>query len=244
MYMDETEIMLIMVFVVLGLYLIIMGVGIASYIMNSLSLYTIANRRQIKNPWLAWIPIAALWIQGSIADDYDEQNGIKRKWRVVLLTLSVISTIGVIIVYVAMVLWMLVMAAEYSYSYIEPDVPEIVGFIVMLYGALILVILVASALQICKAITLYKIYESTVPEKSLKYMLVGLLVPLAESICLMKCRKQGYSKELVYPGGMPEMMQEINVPTYMPEPEPILEDEKGYVIENEDEIVKEDEPQS
>ena len=46
-------------------------------------------------------------------------------------------------------------------------------------------------------------------------MLLSILVPLAEAICLIRCRNQEYSKELVYAGVMPEMMQEINVATYL-----------------------------
>ena len=80
--MAFTSMMLAVVAVVL---LICSMVGIASYVMTSLSVYTIAKRREINNPWLAWIPVANYWIVGSIADDYDEKNGIKRKWRLHLL---------------------------------------------------------------------------------------------------------------------------------------------------------------
>ncbi|MBQ8558733.1 MAG: hypothetical protein IJ439_01970 [Tyzzerella sp.] len=236
MYMDETKIMMIVAFVVLGLYLLIIGLGIASYIMKSLSLYTIANRRQVKNPWMAWVPVANYWLKGSVVDDYDEQNGMKRKWRVVLLVLSLLSTVGLIVVYIAMFLWIFSMTAQYSYSYLGPEVTEMIGGLIVVYAALIVVALVAAALQTCNAICLYKIFESTVPEKSLKYMLLSILVPLAEAICLLKCRHQGYSKELVYPGEMPEMMQEINVPTYMPETKV-----EEVSVEKD---VEEDEPQS
>ena len=239
--MAETEIMMIVAFVVLGLYLIVLGLGVASYIMNSLSLYTIANRRLIKNSWLSWIPIANSWIQGSIADDYDERNGIKRKWRIVLLTLSLISHVGIIIAHVVLILSLGVMAV--GTSYIEPELIEILKPFLAFYGILFLVVLVAGALQMCKTICLYKIFESTVPKKSLKYMLLSLLVPLAESICLMKCRKQGYSKEVVYSEVMPEVMQEINVPTYMPEKEPTMETEAVSLEEVVEETSGEDEAQ-
>jgi len=70
------------------LYLAMLAGAILSYVLSSLSVYTIAKRRMISNPWLAWIPLANYWTIGAIADDYDSRMGIKRKWRVLLLTLS------------------------------------------------------------------------------------------------------------------------------------------------------------
>ena len=47
----------------LGLLSFLMGlVGIAFYVIFSLGLYTMAVNRGIANPWLAWVPIADLYI--------------------------------------------------------------------------------------------------------------------------------------------------------------------------------------
>lgn len=37
-------------------------IGLAAYVLFSLGLYTMAQRRGIANPWLAWVPIADLYI--------------------------------------------------------------------------------------------------------------------------------------------------------------------------------------
>ena len=42
--------------------LIFSVIGIAAYVLVSLALYTMAQRRGIANPWLAWVPIADLYI--------------------------------------------------------------------------------------------------------------------------------------------------------------------------------------
>ena len=42
----------------------------ACYILLSLGLYTLAKRRYIDRPWLAWLPIGNLWILGCLADQY------------------------------------------------------------------------------------------------------------------------------------------------------------------------------
>lgn len=49
----------------------ILGVllGIAVYVLTALGLYTIAKNRGMENPWLAWIPIAQLYIIGDIVKE-------------------------------------------------------------------------------------------------------------------------------------------------------------------------------
>ena len=44
--------------------------GIAAYVLTALALYTIAKRRGLNHPWLAWIPVASAWILGSLSDQY------------------------------------------------------------------------------------------------------------------------------------------------------------------------------
>ncbi len=180
----------IAVLVMILVYLIIMGLGIATYIINSLAIYRLADRRQIPNPWMAWLPFASDWIIGSIVDQYDEKNGIKRKWRVLLLTLSLISIIGIIVVCVGMIVGMLVMAIQETNM--EPEVGPTLAFIGVLYIVLLIFAMLASAKGFCQAICIYKIYESTVPEKAVKYLLLYLLVPLAGPLCLLKCQDKGY----------------------------------------------------
>lgn len=61
-----------------GLVLTILGVmllyAIVLYVFQSVSLYTIASRRGIRYPGLAWVPIGSAWILGSISDQYHYAN--------------------------------------------------------------------------------------------------------------------------------------------------------------------------
>ena len=191
---DEEEILIVMVGILLVAYLFLIIFGIASYIMNAVALQKIASKRLIQNAWLAWIPIASSWVIGSIADEYDEKNGMKRKWRVVLLVLSLISMIGIFAGYIGMVVSAVMMAMQDSMS---SEFSNMVGLFIGAYVFILVAAIVATALNICNMICLYKIFESTVPEKSVKYLLVSLLVPLGQSICLMLCRNKGYEKVLV-----------------------------------------------
>jgi len=46
-------------------------IGLVFYVLKSLGLYTLANNRGIENPWLAWIPIADLYIMGMLVGEMD-----------------------------------------------------------------------------------------------------------------------------------------------------------------------------
>ncbi|MEN1760274.1 hypothetical protein [Anoxynatronum sibiricum] len=41
-------------------------IAIASYVLAALGLYTMAQKRNIENPWVAWIPVAQLYILGKV----------------------------------------------------------------------------------------------------------------------------------------------------------------------------------
>ena len=69
-------------------------IGIATYVLSALGLYTIAKRRGLNHPWLAWIPVASAWIVGSLSDQYRYVvNGENKSKRKVLLTLNIITTV-------------------------------------------------------------------------------------------------------------------------------------------------------
>lgn len=184
--------------IVLIVYFAILALGIANYVMTSLSLHRIAARRQIANPWLAWLPIANNWIIGSIADDYEKQQGRTRKWRTALLILSLIGVGGFILSYIALIVMVIVFAVLETNT--EPSVSAILGGVVPFYILLLLAVMLLAAAGYCTAVCVFKIFESTVPEKALKYFLIYLLVPLGGGICLMKCKDKGYSNPApVYP---------------------------------------------
>lgn len=54
----------------LVIYLFVAAYAVAGYVLQSIGMYTIAKRRGIHKPWLAWIPVGTVWILGSISDQY------------------------------------------------------------------------------------------------------------------------------------------------------------------------------
>ncbi len=76
-------------------YLLVMGIVLLpTYVLNALPLYAIANRRQLKYAWLAWVPIGSAYVLGLISDDYqllalnNEKN--RRIWLPLFQGLTVV----------------------------------------------------------------------------------------------------------------------------------------------------------
>ena len=195
-------------------YFLALGAGVASYVLQALGLYTLADRRRLPNPWMAWIPYANYWLIGGIVDDYEATRGIKRKWRVVLLVLALIVLACVILMYIFLFITIFSTAMDLSFAdsfYMDEEavITSVLGHVMLVYAFAIPMALAAQALQFCFMICIYKVYEYTVPEKAVKYLLLGLLVPMAQSICLFKCRKKGYERPKFW-----------YVPMPVPQPEP------------------------
>ncbi len=55
------------IFAVLGVFLFVLVIiGIVLYVLMAVGLYKIASNRGIENPWLAWIPVANMYLLGKI----------------------------------------------------------------------------------------------------------------------------------------------------------------------------------
>jgi len=92
------------------------GMVIAAYVLTALGLYTIAKRRGIKRPWLAWIPVADMWLLGCISDQYRYvARGQVQNKRKTMLILN--------IVWMLLLIWVMVMLVV-LYLQIAPYLPE------------------------------------------------------------------------------------------------------------------------
>lgn len=147
-------------------YIIIMiftiAVSITFYVFSSLGLYSHAKRHNIKNPWLAWLPVGNHWVYGTLCDRAAANKPNKKmqyaKW---MLGLSAGST-GGLIVYVILVIAM-VFSILNSVMYLSYDVDAMIGsmfgwiavilvFYLLIYAALI-------ALYIIWSIGMYPVYR-------------------------------------------------------------------------------------
>lgn len=52
-------------------------VGLVFYLLEAIAGCKMAKSAQIKNPWLAFIPVADGWVYGTLAEKYKKKNGTK-----------------------------------------------------------------------------------------------------------------------------------------------------------------------
>lgn len=166
------------------IYLAILGVCVAQYIITALSVYTIADKRGISNAWLAWLPIGDAWVMGKIAEEYDERTNVKKNWAKTLLALSLTGGVLLVMMYVMFMVFMF-SAIVFNASLEAVLVPLIIVYVLLLVAALLV-----CAANILKVICTYKLYESIVPQKAIKYMVVSIIVPLGNAVCLMKAKNE------------------------------------------------------
>ena len=189
----EESMAMIIVFSMLAIYGLFFAYAILNYIFTALSLQRIATRRAIPCPWLAWIPYANCWLVGSIAREYDNRQGINRRWDKANLFSYILFVEGVPVMYFIMYFTTFFFAAIGANS--ENDATSaLMVFIILLALIFMMVvfILLAGVYGVISNICYYKIFESTVPEKALKYMIISVVVPFGDLVCLWKCSKCGY----------------------------------------------------
>lgn len=168
--------------------------SILIYVFTALSLYTIAKRREISKPWLAWIPVANCWILGSIADQYRYvAKGETKNKRKTLLILNIISCVLVIVFMVAFFVMMFNMVQNVM-MYNMMDEEELLIQVMKSLGGMMGMVLPLSAVSIAYSIiyymALYDVYSSCDPNNKVVYLVVGIFIGVATAIFLFICRNK------------------------------------------------------
>ena len=208
---------------ILGVMLIfnlaIIVLNIAMYILQSLGMYTIAQRRGIKHPWLAWLPVTNMWILGSIADQYRYVAcGQVRNRRKVLLGLTIAYVaMGLMILFASMgwTVNLLMQVQELQYMAEAQAIAYIAKFFMGILGILLLALVVAVVLTVFQYICLYDLYASCNPENKVVFLVLSILVNVTMPFFVFACRKKD--------GGMPPRRDEIVTPELTATPETVEE---------------------
>lgn len=193
--------------VIAGVYLLFMCFyflfTVLLYVFQSLSYHTIANRRGIRNGWLAWLPIGNLWISGSISDQYQYvAKGKVKNRRKILLGLS----IALLLLYVCLIV-VIVIGILISES-LSSDAGAALAVLLTLLSSFA-VIAIAIAMLVFQYICLYDLYSSCDPENATLFLVLSVLFSLAMPFFLFACRK----KDLGMPPRKQPVPQQVVVPT-------------------------------
>ena len=176
--------------------------GLLTYILSSVGLYTIAKRRGIENPWMAWIPMANYWTMGCISDQYQYVvNGKVRNKRKTLLILAVAPTV---------------------FSFISGIIQTVtttisIGIGESMAGSLIVSVIIALAnaglslaMMIVYFITLNDIYNSCSARNGTVFLVLSILFSVLVPFFFFALRKKD--------GGMPPRREPVVNPAYQQSP--------------------------
>ena len=174
--------------VILIVYLVIVAFaaiwGIISYIFSSLGMYTVANRRGIKNAWLAWIPVGNAWIIGSISDQYQRVAKNKHTRRRTTIMIMIIATyVSSMISAVAYVAQIVMMGAG------EVEGALVTGALGSGFGGLLTSGL-AVAYSVIYYFCLYDYFASAKPENAVLYLVLAILVGVVTPFLIFSCRNK------------------------------------------------------
>ena len=169
------------------------AVSILTYVFSALALYTIAKRRCIRNPWLSWVPVANIWILGSLSDQYRYVvRGEYKAKRKVLLTLNIVTT-ALALALLSTVVWLVVRVITGAFSQNIDTLME--GMMAPLMGTAALSLPmagVAIALAIVRFMALYDVFTSCDPQNNVLFLVLSILIPVTEPIFLFVCRQKDF----------------------------------------------------
>lgn len=173
-------------------------VGVATYVLTALALQTIAKRRGINHPWLAWIPVANVWLLGCIADQFRYvAKGETRSRRKVLLSLQIVQavlSIVMIVLCVVFVVKLFTMGVDYTETLTDSVAQAVLAALVGPMVAILLMALPMLAVSIVYLvfyyICLHDIYKSCEPGNATLYLVLSILFQVTQPVFLFICRNK------------------------------------------------------
>lgn len=181
------------------------GFGILSYAFTGVTLYTLAKRRGIDKPWLAWIPVVKVWLIGSVSDQYQYVvRGQYKSKRKVLLTLSLVNfallimvcVLGGVLVANVMMNYIASPGAASDWELARMIMSPAMGIM----GLAIVMAGVGIAYAVIYFMALFDAYRSMDPDNSTLYLVLSILIPVTEPFFLFFNRQKD--------GGMPPRRQQ------------------------------------
>lgn len=168
--------------------------GIAAYVLLSLGLYSIAKRRGIHNPWMAWVPVLNAWILGSIADQYryvtKGQVCNRRKALIVLEILRMVATIAVGVALGLAVFQVITNASRFEMLQKHQVIQEVLKTLLPMLAALGVLTVVALVKLIVTAVTYCDLFASCDPKNKVLFVVLGLLIGILMPVFVFACREK------------------------------------------------------
>ena len=188
----------------LGIYVLAIIFAITMYVLQSIGLYSIADRRGLRHAWMAWVPIGNVWIIGAIADHCRTvTRGEKQNRRLAILILAAAVYVLAIMAVASMfssIFRLAVQAGGGVQLEEEEIISQVMGGYFIGLGLVLLSNLTSIALLVVQYVCLYEVYDSCDPGNKVLYILLSILLGLAP-VFLFACRKKDLG---MYPRMLPQ----------------------------------------
>lgn len=168
-------------------------IGIAIYLLESISVYKMAKSAQIKNPWLAFIPVANDWVFGTLAEKFKKKNGTKSaRFGIILPVLEGIVLIEAIALTIFTVISIkeitgYALDAVNTSSEMAPEQFMSLIPVIILYFALMAV---AFAYAVVFFIALWRVYSSFDKSNATLYIVLSVIFTISVPIILFIIRNR------------------------------------------------------
>lgn len=168
-------------------------IGIAIYLLESISVYKMAKSAEIKNPWLAFVPVANDWVFGTLAEKYKKKNGTKSaRFGIILPVLEGIVFIESIALTIFTVISIkeitgYALDAVNTSSEMAPEQFMSLIPVIILYFALMAV---AIAYAVVFFIALWRIYSSFDKSNATLYIVLSVIFTISVPIILFIIRNR------------------------------------------------------
>ncbi|MDY3224585.1 MAG: hypothetical protein SOW84_01745 [Candidatus Faecousia sp.] len=185
-----------------------MLLGIAAYVLTALALYTVAKRRGLKKPWLAWIPVVSCYLLGSLSDQYRYVvHGENKSKRKILLVLNILTTVMCIAIFAVLIAMVVQMVGGAIYGLRERELlDQVLGLAFGMLGLCLPLLGVAIAYAVFRYMALYDLYKSMDPSNSVLFLVLSILFGITEPFFLFFSRNKD--------DGMPPRKQPVmNTPS-------------------------------
>lgn len=202
--------------VFLIVYLVVMllmfAYSIMVYIFHSLGLYTIANRRGIHHPWLAWIPIGDVWILGSIADQYRyvAKGQVKSRRKTLVGLLIAMFVMLFIMMGGIIALAITGIGSEFNEAFSDSSMIAPLVIFMVSYVAIMVIAVVTTVYQF---ISYYDLFYSCNPNNAVAFLVLSIFFNFLLPFFVFACRK----KDL----GMPPRRVQVPAAPWQPAPAPV-----------------------
>lgn len=193
--------------------------GIAGYVLMALALYTLAKRRCIHYAWLSWIPVANVWILGSLSDQYRYVvRGQTKSKRKVLLTLGIVMTVlcAVVVAWACVILVGAFGGLMYGANAARL-LERYAGPILGVAGLCLPMVGVSIAYTIIYFMALYDVFTSMDPDNNVLFLVMSIVFHVTEPFFLFFNRNQDK--------GMPPRRPDPDIPPR----EPCQDGNKDYL---------------